>query len=233
MNGWVKTLLSLAFDVCSLKHGHQLPDYLIKRLRKINEYQGAHYEIAIAAIFSRLGCSINFLDKQSFSVKHCEFIVTHEETETKIAVEVKSRQRPGVKHSRGNLCEDPVLEDDARGLLSESLKQNPKNMPFIVFIDINLPLTPQIPLNDKPWIVDIKKMLNKFPTPTREKPKEYTAIFFTNFSSHYNAEYRSEPNEYFDVIPEYAKYSVPSPIFNNMLLTAVKNYGFVPNIESI
>jgi hypothetical protein len=58
MTGWVRYLLSLAWDVASLVHAGELPDALIRRLRDREQYQGARYEIAIAAIFARLNCAV-------------------------------------------------------------------------------------------------------------------------------------------------------------------------------
>lgn len=232
-DGWTKTLYSLAFDVCSLEHTSQLPDYLLKRLKNRGEYQGAHYEIAIAAIFSRLGCRIDFLDKQKITTPHCEFIATHNETGVSIAVEAKSRQRPGVKHRVGILNQEKILRGDVQNLLNKALKQNPKNNPFIIFIDLNAPLTPNLPIGQKPWFNDIKNMLKTYPAPTKEKPEEYTALFVTNFSPHYNAEEKSMPNEHLAIIPVHANYPMPNQVFEKMLLNAVKNYGFVPDITEI
>lgn len=230
-DGWTKTLLSLAFDVCTLEHTLQLPEYLLKRLRNRGEYQGAHYEIAVAAIFARLGCKIDFLDKNKITTPHCEFIATHNETGVSIAVEAKSRQRPGIKHMEGNIEKEKLLGGDMKRLFDRALKQNPKDKPFIIFIDINAPLTPNISIEQKPWFKDIQKMMGKYPTSTKEKPEKYTGLFFTNFSPHYNAENDSAPNEYLAVIPQYATCSMPNFVFGNMLLKAVQNYGFVPNIK--
>lgn len=229
-NGWVKTLISLAFDVCSLEHTLQLPDHLLRRLRNYGEYQGAHYEIAVAAIFSRLGCKIDFLDKEKIAIPHCEFIATHNETNISIAVEAKSRQRPGVKHRVGIADEKKLLQGDVQKLLNKALKKNPNDKPFAIFIDINSPLTPDISIDQKPWFKDIQKMMSAYPDPTKEKPENYTALFFTNFSPHYNADNASSPNEYLGVIPFYATHPMPNSVFGQMLLNAVQNYGFIPDV---
>ena len=61
-NGWVRYLISLAWDVATLIHAGEPPDELIDRLRDRDNFQGARYELAIAAIFARLDCSIRWLD---------------------------------------------------------------------------------------------------------------------------------------------------------------------------
>lgn len=229
-DGWAKTLSSLAFDICSLEHTQQLPEHILRRLKNYGEYQGAHYEIAVAAIFSRLGCRIDFLDKDRSSTPHCEFIATHIETGVSIAVEAKSRQRSGVKHATGKIEEEKLLRGDVQKLLNKALKQNPKDKPFVIFIDINAPLTPETPMEQKQWFKDIQKMMGTYPEPTSEIPEGYTGIFFTNFSPHYDAEDKSAPNEHLAVIPLYATYPMPNPVFGEMLLSAIRNYGFVPNV---
>lgn len=229
-DGWAKTLVSLAFDVSTLKHTGQLPDHMLKRLKNRGEYQGAHYEIAVAAIFARLGCRITFLDDQKTSSKHCEFIATHQETGVSVAVEAKSRQRAGVKHMGGDVDPAKLLKGDVQRLFNRALEQNPKDKPFIIFIDVNAPLTPDVPMEKKPWFNDIKNMMDQYPAPTPETPEEYTGVIFTNFSSHYDAENEASANEHLAVIPRYAKHPMPNPAFGEMLLRAVQHYGYVPNI---
>lgn len=233
-DGWSKMMSSLAFDVCTLQHTTQLPDRLLSRLRNRQEYQGAHYEIAIAAIFARLGCKINFLDdgnKEDLLTPHCEFIATHKETGVSLAVEVKSRHKPGVKNMEGSSSQEVLSKGNIEGLYKKALAKNPKNQPFIIFIDVNCPPTPNIPMMEKTWFKDIKQMMAKYPIPTNEKPEEYTAVFFTNFSSHYNKETIADSSEFLAVIPVFAKHPMPSQAFGQMLTSAVQNYGFVPNFE--
>jgi len=229
-DGWAKTLHSLAFDIITLEHTKHLPDHLLKRLRNRGEYQGAHYEIAVAAIFARLGCSIDFLDTTVTSVTHCEFVATHKETGVSIAVEAKSRQRPGVKHMGGTAEPERLLRGDVQRLFNKALAQNPKDRPYIIFIDVNAPLTPTVLMENKPWFKDIDRMLENYPVPTPQKPEEYAGLFFTNFSPHYNEENSSDPNEYLTVIPQYSLHPMPSGIFGDMLIRAVQNYGFIPHI---
>jgi hypothetical protein len=233
-DGWTNTLISLAFDICSLEHTLQLPDFLLKRLRNRAEYQGAHYEIAVAAIFARLGCKIEFLDKTKIRTPHCEFIATHSETGVSIAVEAKSRQRPGVKHMEGTASREQLLcgnVKNLKNLIDRAFQQKPNDKSFIVFVDINAPLTPEIPVDKKPWFKGVQKIMDDYPAPTPQDPEKYTAIFFTNFSPHYNGEGKSDPNEYLAVIPQFSTYPMPNFKFGDMLIKAVQNYGFVPNIK--
>ena len=169
-------------------------------------------------------------EKEKITVKHCEFIATHNETGVSIAVEAKSRQKPGVKHMAGTSEQERLLRGDVERLFKKALTQNPKDKPFVIFIDVNAPLTPSISMENKPWFKDIRNILEKYPAPTPDNPEEYTGLFFTNFSPHYDEEKESSPNEHLVVIPLYAKYPMPNQVFGEMLLKAVQNYGFVPNI---
>jgi hypothetical protein len=78
-NGWVQYFLSAAWDVATLINASNLPDELVNRLRDPREFQGARYEVAVAAICARLDCEIRFLneDEKLQGEKHVEFIATH------------------------------------------------------------------------------------------------------------------------------------------------------------
>ena len=128
-NGWVRYLISLAWDVATLIHAGEPPDELIDRLRDRDNFQGARYELAIAAIFARLDCSIRWLDADPAlrTVKHVEFEATHRPTGQTFAVEAKSRHRAGVLNQPGDAgprrsaarrrarCPAPVHERDREG----------------------------------------------------------------------------------------------------------------------
>jgi len=68
-------LLTLAFDVYILRQQGNLPSKLLDRLRSKDQFQGARYEIAIAATFVRAGFDVEFLDEKV--QKRGEFIARH------------------------------------------------------------------------------------------------------------------------------------------------------------
>lgn len=231
-DGSTKSLLSLAFDVCSLMHRSDLPDSLLNRLRSFDGYQGARYEIEIAAIVARLDCEIDLLDERETSKKHCEFVAKHRNTGIEFAVEAKSRHRKGVIHQAGKESELKLLKGDVGKLINEALKQNPGDKPFIIFIDVNTPFQQKENFFDKQWVKDVQKFINKFDTPTLETPDDYNAIIFTNHSYHYQLESDVLPGEHLFSIPQYAKQQLPFN-FLMMLQNALNNNGFVPNIDFI
>ncbi len=231
-DGWSKSLLSLAFDVCSLMQIGNLPECLVERLKNKNEYQGARYEITIAAIFARLGCKIEFLDeKDKPTIKHCEFIATHQETGTSIAVEVKSRHRAGVIHTFGIKNEEDLLKGDVQRLLKKALEQNPGDRPFMIFIDLNSPITPEKEVKDKQWFEDIKNIIAGRGARTAENPDLYNAIIVTNYSYHYQTEKEADKGEFLQFVPLYPKFPLPNDKFMEMLRSALNYYGNVPNLD--
>jgi hypothetical protein len=110
------------------------------------EFQGARYEILVASLFARCGFQIGFIGDPS--KRNAEFIAS-KGTE-KIAVEAKSRHRAGVLHERGEFADQAPAE--IKRLYESALGQNPNTVPFVIFIDVNLPLTPEVRVEDKEWI---------------------------------------------------------------------------------
>lgn len=230
-DGWTRALLSLAFDICSLKHAAHIPKNLLDRLKNKDQYQGARYEIAIAAIFARLGYEIQFLDEEKRPGPRCEFIANNIKSGEKIAVEVKSKIREGVLHTKGQSDAKQLLWGDIQRLYRHALKQNPRDRPFLIFIDLNSPQTPHLDWHDKPWIKDIQKMIKKAPLHDPNNPDPCSVIVFTNYSYHYQTENEALPGEHMLTIPLYPVFPIKDPNFFNKLGLALKEYGNVPNLD--
>ncbi len=234
-DGLTKSLLSLAFDIACIIHAHgHVPEKIIERLKKTDSiYQGARYEIAVAAIFARLGCKFEFLDEKldhlSQTPGHCEFFATDEETNTTVAVEAKSKVRKGVLHQPGQSAEFQ-LWNNVTGPYRNALKQSPDDVPFIVFVDVNSPPSPGVDTFEKPWAKEILESREKTPLNKPGKPDPCTVIVYTNYSYHYQTGTEAKANEAITVIPEYPKHVV-AEAFLHKLLMAIENYSFVPNIE--
>ena len=65
---WVKTLSSLAFDVCSLEHTQQLPEYLLHRLKNHGEYQYAIMKLLLPLYSLGLAVRLIFLIKKKLQL---------------------------------------------------------------------------------------------------------------------------------------------------------------------
>jgi hypothetical protein len=233
-NGWVQYFISLAWDIAALIHASNLPDELVNRLRNPREFQGARYEVAIAAIFARLDCEIRFLndDEELRGHKHVEFVATHRPSGQEIAVETKSRRRPGVLNEDGEQAEDDPLQGDPRMIrrrLMEALDQAPEGMPLMIFIDINAPLEPEAEGLEKRWIEDIRRWMDRLPMPTAERPDQYNALYVTNFAPHYQGDDLARGGEWMTVRPIYTRNPLNFDL-TGMLDQAVSNYHRVPEI---
>jgi hypothetical protein len=226
-NGWVRYLISLAWDVATLIHAGEPPDELVDRLRDRDNFQGARYELAIAAIFARLDCSIRWLDAAPAlrGVKHVEFEATHSPTGQTFAVEAKSRNRAGVLNQPGTPDPDDPLRADARAvrrLFMNAIDKAPTDKPYFVFIDINAPRE-----SDADWQADLQKWINRLPVPTEEAPDVFNATYITNFSPHYDADNISSDGTWLVVSPRYARVPLEHD-FQPDLMQALNAYGRVP-----
>jgi hypothetical protein len=226
-DGWAQYLLNLAFDVAVLiQAAGDLPESLVRRLRTHDQYQGARYEVAVAAIFARLGCKIEFLVDEEHPEPHPEFIATHEPTGVRIAVEAKSRHREGVIHREGEHDDEQAQRGDVEGLYNRAMKKAPTDGSlFMIFIDVNAPPKPDVPAFEKRWQQDIRDWL---PAADPED-EEYVALCVTNFSPHYREGDVGVSGEYVFIESRFVADQLPAE-FRSMLLTALNTYGRVPEI---
>lgn len=223
-------LLSLAFDIATLRSVSSLPAELVARLRHFDQFQGARYEIAVAAVFARIDCEIAFFGREAAPEKHPEFVAQFRPTDSRVAVEAKSRHRPGVLHQHGELDETQAMRGDVSGLLREALRQDPGDQAFMVFIDLNSPLTPGLDVLDKTWAEDLKNVLDQYEEPTIDRPDPMTLLFFTNFSYHYEEGVPASAGEYLSVRPLFVRHDV-DPELLNRLHAGIGGYGRIPNVE--
>jgi hypothetical protein len=201
MTGPVTSYLCFGYDLYWLQLLHRLPKSLIKRLRSNEHFQGARYEVAIAAACARAGFEIELLDESMKSVKHCEFVAVHKRTKTKVYVEVKSRRRPGVMNQTGIFDPSAHIKGDIFGLYSDAIQQAPADCaPYLIFIDTNLPSdVPKgttaygpIPIDTYPWMREIRDGLNSRWSECKGATVE-TAVCITNYGSHFGDENAAAP----------------------------------------
>lgn len=134
-------------------------------------------------------------------------------------------------HVLGFFSPERAMRGDVRRLIHEALDQNPNNQPYMIFIDLNAPLTHDIEIQNKKWFKDIRKMPEFQIPPTPQNPDPYNAVIFTNYSSHYDANNPTQGYEYLAVISNFPKFPHPSSSFLNLLMTAIEKYGIVPDIS--
>jgi len=226
-SGDVQALLTLAYDIYSLQHANFLPRFLVERIRDSLAFQGARYEIIVSAIFARAGFKIDFLKEKR--KKHPEFIAEHSASGARIAVEAKSRHRKGVLHHPGALNINAALKGDIYRLFEKALEQNPDNIPFMIFIDLNSPPTPNISFSYKQWYKDLKDMIYKYGKPTPKNPDPFNAIFITNYSYYFGGSDAQTPlGETLSIVSKYPRYPLANPLILTDIYNAVRYYGKVP-----
>lgn len=123
MTGAVAAYMRLAYDLYALDHNAELQKKLVARLRNYDNFEGARYEIFVAAMLIRAGFEIEFEDEDDRTTSHCEFTATFTRTGRQFSVEAK--HRAGAKLRMGHLLISALAKHAAH--------------PRIVFIDINVP----------------------------------------------------------------------------------------------
>ncbi|MCX6599963.1 MAG: hypothetical protein NT025_00145 [bacterium] len=232
-DGYSGYLLSLAFDVCSLIHACNLPEPLLKRLRHKDQFQGARYEIAIASMFARLDCAVEFQDIASDpSAKRCEFLARHRDSGECIAVEAKSRHRSGVIHHPGTFELPHNLYSDLDRLFRDALCQSPGGLPYLIFVDVNLPLTPGTPVHDKRWFAAVNSIGDKFPSCNLQGRDPFNLVVFTNYGDHFQKDMPVCESEVIGLLSPNPLVQHPNGVLLDRLRLALRHYGFVPNIEA-
>jgi hypothetical protein len=225
LTGNVKALQVLADDIYQLQHALETPKKIIERLRNMREFQGARYEVLVASLFARCGFSIEFIDDRS--KKNPEFFATKDGE--RIAVEAKSRRRAGVLHEKGEyLADAQPVPARIRGLFQEALEQNPGGVPFMTFIDVNLPLTPTTQPIERAWV---KEAMKCFDDRKRDGlPESDSGLILTNIGWHYHRDVGAPPSESVTAKPEAPLFPIRDETWA-LLTQALNEYGVLVDEE--
>ena len=217
-SGEAIALIALAHDLYLLQKVNRLPKKLVNRLRNYDEFQGARYEIAIAAAFVKCGFDIEWITDSGG--RHPEFIARNRRTGEEVSVETKSRHRRGVLNQPGTQASQFAADIDQ--LYTDAVGQNPHDRPFAIFIDVNVPPgVEQGQLAD--WQGEILARWTGDPS--------ISLIGFTNFAWHYQKGEQLVPRarEYFLAAPEASEQPLKTPETVEFLQIAFDTYGVCPN----
>lgn len=169
--------VKFSYDLYLLRHHFSLPDSLVARLRHVDQFQGARYELSVAAAFIRAGFSISFESAFRADSSHCEFDAKNRESNKVFTVEAKSRHRDGILGRPGKCDELSEIVPDIERLVRGALKKDAK-YPRIVFIDLNLP--PSDDCGGVPeWVYDLGHRIDNERKRSEDNcPSAF--LFFTN-----------------------------------------------------
>jgi hypothetical protein len=106
--------------------------------------------------------------------------------------------------------------------------QNPGDCPFLVFIDVNLPLTPDVQPIKREWVVEAMRVFSD-----REQEgldSKDTALILINFGWHFSREEGAQPGENFVARVERPTYPVGEKTWE-LLYRALSEYGKVIDEE--
>jgi SEC-C motif-containing protein len=213
----------LAYDLYVLADHQKLQERIIERLKRSDQFQGARYELSAATHCIRAGFDLEHEDETDRSTKHPEFVAQHIATGQKIAVEAKSRHRPGVLGQPGEMQEEPKAA--VRRILKRALEKSPPH-PYAVFVDLNLPPTEVSDIREVPWIQELQRELKDAPP----EGHPYNVLMFTNYPHHYGAEAAPNPGPgYVTVLSLKPRMPVQHPKALTALCEAAETYGRVPN----
>jgi hypothetical protein len=227
--GEVKELFALADDLYRLQLVRKMPRKLLERLRSYDRFQGARYEIAIAATFVTCGFEVEWLQEKA--KKHCEFNATQKGTGEIIAVETKSRHRSGMLNQPGTAPDPAANRADVHRLFREALQQNPEDKPFLIFIDINMPHEPERDWHEKSWVSDVVSMVNEQPAASLANPSSFTGLVVTNFAWHYEGSDTAAGTEALFILRNPPKHPIRDARTFQALRMALSNYAVVSNDE--
>lgn len=225
-NGYVQSLLSLAFDFYLLKSAGSLDAKVFERLKKNEQYQGARYEITIAASFIKAGWSIEWVkDMKGISIP--EFIATSPDSKYRVVVEAKSKHRDGVLHKDGVFDAKSAESGSMLYLIKEALGKETFGLPFMIFLDLNSPQT--IAKKDhEHWKNDLVALFKTIdaPDPSKRIDKQ-NLVMSTNFAPHYDGKDIAIGGQY--VVAYSIKNEHPIPkIYLDSIVVAVSNAQSVP-----
>ncbi len=172
MNGDLVAFLSFAYDLFTLADNAEVQKSLFDRLRKPDQYQGARYEMFVAASLLRAGFKIAFEDESDSTTSHCEFTATSNQTSRSFSVEAKSRHRKSP--------DDEATPKSGMYRLMQRALAKKASHERIIFADVNMPPDDQ-PLFQVAWHQEVAASLNELEQKQNTAdPWPQALVFFTN-----------------------------------------------------
>ena len=186
MIGVVNCYLGLAYNLYLLKHNVELQERFIQRIKHLDQFQGAYYELIVANTLIRAGFTLELEDEVDDTTKHCEFSATSSVTGKKYWVEAKMRVLDGVL-GNGKNTGIKRKKNDPTSRLTAQLKDalnKPADGERLIFIDVNTPSK-----NDKTMPDWINQAIRRLDDKEQNLKKGQSAyVFVTNVPFHHHLE---------------------------------------------
>lgn len=232
LDGPSRAYYLLAYDLYVLRHHSSLQESLLRRIRHPDQFQGARYELFVAATMIRAGFTLEYEDESDPSKKHPEFLATHVESGQTIAVEAKSRHRPGVL---GRPQDSDVPKSFSVGigrLLRGALDKNPGG-PYLIFIDANMPPEIASPLSPVDWRSEVDQTTASIEPGTTEAGLilgiPFNMLVVTNTPDHYGDEGEAAPGYLFcQMRPHRPTHDLPHPRILDAIEKALEQATNIP-----
>lgn len=228
-NGAFSAYILLAYDLYVLRDNRALQDDIIRRLKITDQFQGARHELFATATCIRAGYSIEFENEKDSTKKHTEFIATHKRIGQKIAVEAKSKHRPGVLVFPGDKKSEQAIKLGVISLINDAIAKAP-NIPLVIFVDTNLPpsIAKEVHKKEQPS-EELKEALDKVEKDPNGKDL-FNLIVFTNHPHAYASDDEDDPARHTTSVLSLIPKTIPQ---NNQCIIDLNNaacqYGNVPN----
>lgn len=226
-NGPTRAYLLLAYDLYTLRHHSALQAAVVRRLKHRDQFQGARHELFAAATCIRAGCDIWYEDETDNSSKHAEFIAAHRLTGQKIAVEAKSRHRPGVLGRPGQPQPAETLRAGIERLLKDALAK-PVSHPYVIFVDLNLPPFEGLAFQ-APWFEEVGDSVAKIGDACGAGDP-FNLIVFSNQPDHYlDTDIPSPGGTILSVVGRNPRVLAEFPAAIAAIHEAAQKFGAIPN----
>lgn len=227
-DGVVAAYWLLAYDLYILRHHTALQAEVIRRLKHRDQFQGARYELFVAATCIRAGFEIAYEDEADRKKKHPEFVATHKHKSQMISVEAKSRHRPGILGFPGQRQPASKIKADVGKLLTQAILKATGH-PYVIFLDLNLPPSPG-KIFEKPWFDEIRKTVDRAGRRSKDDLDPFNLLVFTNHPHHYGEEGTPDPaKDTLSVFSQHPKVSAGHPETILEIDNAARQYGNIPN----
>lgn len=181
--GAIAAYLNFAYNLYLVSHNAKAQKRLVERLKNIDQFYGAYYELFVAAQFIKSGFVVDYENEADVSRSHVEFVATHEKSGKKYSVEAKSRRAGDASDVSDNV--DFKLCAKIRCKLFDALKKDAKYK-RIVFVDANFYDNKSKPRN-KEILKLLSSGLRKIEPDaiTNGNPSPEAYLIITNYPYHY------------------------------------------------